>query len=378
MKHLTARRPWIGIAAGAVCAAAVLSGVQSTGSHADSSVAGLIDGKIGYALTDARWAIRQTENGETECPDGFNEGPRAQFKALYPNGGTVEETRLERESASRFPLDKEDNFSYREAQGKLAIGLNLDGKVGPTDFTSDAGEPGIDNQLFRAIGCTRLFRAPDGTFAHFTNMWVREMNFNRILVELSDVDSLVDDDAVNVTLYRGKDRLMTDATGANIMPGGSNRVDERFGKRFIHHLKGKIENGVLTTEPADVRWPWAVFLQRPGAYDIRGLRFNVELGPEHAEGVVGGYADIETWYAQLIRSWSTHHSSYGGLSQPSLYRQLHRLADGYPDESGAMTALSSAITIRMTQVFIERTGGEVASDQDQAPRRLALQSSVSR
>ena len=378
MKHLKIKRPWAGIAAGAVCAAAILSGAHSSDSIADGSVAGLIDGKIGYALTDARWAIRQTENGETECPDGFNEGPRAQFRALYPDGGTVAETRLERESASRFPLDKEDNFPYREAQGKFAIGLNLDGKVGPTDFTSDEGEPGVDNQLFRAIGCTRLFRAPDGTFAHFTNMWVREMNFNRILVELSDVDSLIDDDAVNVTLYRGKDRLMTDATGANIMPGGSNRVDERFGKKFIHHLKGKIEDGVLTTEPADVRWPWAVFLQRPGAYDIRGLRFNVNLGPEHADGLVAGYADIEAWYAQLIRSWSTHHSSYGGLSQPSLYRQLLRLADGYPDESGAMTALSSAITVRMTQVFIERTGGEMASDQDKSPRQLALENPASR
>ena len=209
-------------------------------------------------------------------------------------------------------------------------------------------------------------------------MWVREMNFNRILVELTNVDSLTDDDAVDVTLYRGKDRLMTDATGANIMPGGSNRVDERFGARFIHHLKGKIENGVLTTEPADVRWPWAVFLQRPGVYDIRGLRFNVKLGPEHAQGVVAGYADLETWYAQLIRSWSTHHSSYGGLSQPSFYRQLHRLADGYPDESGAMTAISSAITVKMTQVFIERTGDEVAFSQDQPQRRVALESGTAR
>jgi len=378
MEHLSLKKPVLGFAARAACAAIILSSVGPTIASADDTSAMLKNRTIGYALTDARWAIRQTENGKTECPDGFNEGPRAQFKALFPEGGTVEETRLVRESASRYPLDHEDNFSYREAQGKYAIGLNLDGEVGPNDFASETGEQGIDNQLFRAIGCTRLFRAPDGTFAHFTNMWVREMNYNRILVELTNVDSLTNDDDVDVTLYRGKDRLMTDATGANIMPGGSNRVDERFGKRFIHHLKGKIEDGVLTTEAADVHWPWAVFLQRPGAYDIRGLRFNVELGSEHAEGVVAGYADIETWYAQLIRSWSTHHSSYGGLSQPSLYRQLLRLADGYPDETGAMTALSSAITVRMTQVFIEHSGNDMASEQEQAPRRVALESAAVR
>ncbi len=378
MKHLHFNKPFIGIAASAVCAAIVFGGGFGEMSlRADEPPAVLKDRKIGYALTDARWAIRQTENGKTECPDGFNEGPRAQFRALFPDGGTVEETRLARESASRFPLDHEDNFEYHRAQGKYAIGLNLDGKVGPDDFTTDAGEPGIDNQLFRAIGCTRLFRAPDGTFAHFTNMWVREMNYNRILIELTNVDSLTNDDDVDVTLYRGKDRLVTDATGANIIPGGSNRVDERFGKRYIHHLKGKIEDGVLTTEPADVQWPWAVFLQRPGAYDIRGLRFQVELGPEHAEGVVAGYADIKTWYAQLIRSWSTHHSSYGGLSQPSLYRQMLQLADGYPDETGANTALSSAITVRMTQVFIEHSGSDlVASDQKQAPSQVAIDRSA--
>ncbi len=370
MKIQFPKDPGTGFAARALCAAMVVGGLGSTAAFADDAAGALKDGKIGYVLTGARWALHQTEDGKAECPDGYNEGPREQFKALFPNGGTVEGTQLEREGVARYPTDKEDNFSYREAKGKTAIGLNLDGKVGPGDFTSVSGEQGVDNQLFRAIGCTRLFRAPDGTFAHFTNMWVREMNFNRVLMELTKVDSLTDDDSVEVTLYRGKDRLMTDATGANIMPGGSNRADERFGARFIHHIKGKIKDGVLTTEPSDVHWPWAVFLGRPGAYDIRGLRFNVKLGPENAEGLLAGYADVETWYAQLVRSWSTHHSSYGGLSQPSLYRQLRRLADGYPDQSGAMTAISSAMTIKLTQVFIEHSGQKVASGPDQ-PQRLA-------
>ncbi len=378
MKHHASKKHWTGLAASAACAAAVFGSIGMT-AHAEDVGPALKDGKIGYALTDARWAILQTENGKTECPNGFNEGPREQFKALYPDGGTVADTQLERESVARYPQDKEDNFSYHHAEGKHAIGLNLDGKVGPNDFTSEAGDTGIDNQLFRAIGCTRLFRAPDGTFAHFTNMWVREMNFNRILVELTNVDSLENDESVDVTMYRGKDRLITDATGANIIPGGSNRVDERFGAEFIHHLKGKIENGVLTTEPSDVRWPWAVFLQRPGFYDIHDLRFSVKLGPDHAEGLVAGYADIETWYAQLVRSWSTHHSSYGGLSQPSLYRQMYQLADGHPDETGAMTAISSAITVKMTQVFIEHSGAEMASDQNQEDLpRVALDRPLAR
>ncbi|MGE0447310.1 MAG: hypothetical protein AB7P99_18950, partial [Vicinamibacterales bacterium] len=285
-------------------------------------------------------------------------------KALYPNGGTVDGTQLERESASRYPLDKDDSFSssYREVKGKTAIGLDLDGKADAADFVGTEGEKGIDNQLYRAIGCTRLFRAPDGTFAHFTNMWVREFNYNRILFELTDVDSLENDSDVTVSMYRGKDKLITDATGANIIAGGSVRVDDRFGKRFMSRTKGRIENGVLITEPVDINYPWAVFIARPGYYEIKGARLKVTLAPsgESAEGVLGGYADIETWYQQLVRSWSTHHSSYGGLSQPSLYRVLYRLADGYPDAKGANTAISSSIAIKLVQTFIEHPNRSVA------------------
>lgn len=357
-------KKWARFTSHALGAAVIASGMGAGQAFADQAeIPGLQNGTIGFALVGARWGIYQTDDGAAECPDGFNEGPREQFKALYPEGGTVEGTQLERESASRYPMDKDDTFSYREVKGKVAIGLDLDGKADAADFTSTEGEKGIDNELYRAIGCTRLFRAPDGTYAHFTNMWVREMNFNRILVELTGVDSLENDDHVNVTLYRGKDRLMTDASGANIVPGGSNRVDERFGARFIHRLKGKIENGVLTTEPADIRYPWAVFLGRPGHYDIKQARLQVALDPsgQKADGLLGGYADVESWYQQLVRSWSTHHSSYGGLSQPSLYRVLHRLADGIPDENGVNTAISSSIAMKFVQIFIEHPDRQVAS-----------------
>ena len=59
---------------------------------------------------------------------------------------------------------------------------------------------------------------------------------------------------------------------------------------------------------------------------------------------MGGYADIEMWYNQTMRSESTHHQSYGALSPPSLYKAFLRLADGYPDpKTGKNTAISSAL-----------------------------------
>ncbi|MGE4064565.1 MAG: hypothetical protein AB7E79_14460 [Rhodospirillaceae bacterium] len=344
-------------------AALLATGISAAPASAQSTdIVGLKNGTIGFVLTSAAWGLFQTPDGKAECPEGFNEGPREQFKALYPNGGTVEGTQLERESASRYPLDKEDNFPYREVKGQVSHGMDLDGKVDANDFTSPDGVKGIDNQLYRAIGCTRLFRAPDGTYANFTEMWVREMGFNRVLVELTGVDNLANDDQVMVNLYRGKDKLITDATGKNIISGGSNRVEERFSKRFTKTVKGKIVDGVLTTEPTDIDWVWSVFFDHPGYYTMKQARFQLRLAPhgDRAEGMIAGYADIDTFYQQLVRAWSTHHSSYGGMSQPSLFRALHRLADGAPDEKGAMTALSSSINLKFAQTFIEHSAPKVA------------------
>ena len=39
---------------------------------------------------------------------------------------------------------------------------------------------------------------------------------------------------------------MQDATGNNVVAGGTEHVDNRFAKKFEAHLKGKIKDGVLT------------------------------------------------------------------------------------------------------------------------------------
>ena len=52
---------------------------------------------------------------------------------------------------------------------RSAIGLNLDGKVGPNDFIGPEGEKGIDNQLYRVLGCVAHFRGPDGSLYFFGN-----------------------------------------------------------------------------------------------------------------------------------------------------------------------------------------------------------------
>jgi hypothetical protein len=280
---------------------------------------------------------------------------------------TYEETALNREAATWNPEIVKYDLPFKEAQGKISFGLNLDGKIGPNDYTSPDGEKGIDNQLFRAIGCVDGWRGPNGVLdvIGLTRMFRGANPFDRVLMEITDVDSLVNDDSVEVTTYRGMDPLLTDATGTTIMPGGSNRIDTRYGAKFVSHRHGKIVNGVLITEPADFTFPeYQVTTQR-----MRGAIFKLKLSPDGADGLIGGYADIKDWYTVFIKGWSTIRSGQGLASQPSHARVLERLADGYPDpKTGKNTAISASIDARFVQVFIQHpANGPAVAEVAPAP-----------
>ena len=314
------------------------------------------DGRIGYVMTNLFWSVYQTDDSKEECPRGFNDGPREQFAVLFPEheSMSVEETQLKQEIQTWHPTDEPDGFEFLEIEGPYGYGMNLDGEVGPNDFTHpETGQQGIDNEVYRAVGCIIGFRGPDGVEYIFQDKAIIDERYNRMMIELSGVDSLQNDEEVTVTLYRGLDRLLTDATGLKVMAGGSQRVDRRWGESLIRRTTGRIADGVLTTEPIpEVVIPWQN-LRVPSIHIIRDLRFELNLEPGGATGLIGGYADVDAYYKQLIRNDSTHHLSNGQISGISLYKALRRLADAYPDpESGENTSISTSLDVRMAQVFI--------------------------
>ena len=325
------------------------------GSSAQTNDSALRDRAIGYVMTDLFWSVYQTSDAKQECPRGFNDGPREQFEQLYPyhEGLTVEETQLKQEIETWHPSTEPDGFEFLEVEGEFSWGLNLDGEVGPNDFVHPDGSPGIDNEVYRAVGCVIGFRGPDGVEFIFQNKAIVDERYNRMMVELTEVDDLENDDSVTVTVYRGMDRLLTDATGSRVMPGGTQRVDRRWGQNLIRQVEARIVDSVLITEPiGDLIIPWQN-LSVPSIQLFRDARFELDLSAEGATGLLAGYADVNTWYYQLIRNDSTHHLSNGQISGISLYKAMRRLADAYPDpETGENTAISTALDIKMKQVFI--------------------------
>lgn len=318
-------------------------------------------GTLGLALHWMHWSIYQTPEAKVECPTGMNVGSREELLMQFPDKNkvyTYEETALNREAATWNPDIVKYQLPFKEAQGKIAIGMNLDGKVGPNDFTSPEGEKGVDNQLFRVIGCVDGWRGPVGVLDQFglTRMY-RQSAYNRLLVEITGIDSLANDDSVEVATYRGLDPLLTDASGNNFMPGGSQRIDTRYGAKLVSHRHGKIVDGVLITEAAD----WVFPEYQVNTQLMHDARFRLKLTPDGAEGLIAGYADIKDWHSAFIKGWSTIRSGQGLGSEPSHARALERLADAYPDpQTGKNTAISAALDARFVQVFIQHPQGPVA------------------
>ena len=326
---------------------------------------------IAYAFTTIYWSMYETKDGKEECPQGLNVmGPREQFKALFPEGTkhTFVDTQMKREAEIWWPdVNNPDPYPVPEAVGKIVPGLNLDGKVKPTDFTSPDGTPGVDNQMFRAVGCIKNYRTGGPLFGYETS-YFKMFPPGRVLIELTDVDSLVNDDDVTLTTYRGLDPLVSDASGTAFQPGGTERLDLRYGKAFIHTTKGKIVNGVLTTQPMDWTWP----TEMNTADLMKAARFQVKLTPDSGEGLIGGYADIESIYNSRNRKWTTHFQAYGQQAQASTYNALRKFADGYPDpKTGVFTAISGAYTVKFVQVRVLHPEKQISELRDSAPKQFA-------
>ena len=334
--------------------AALVSGVLVAGVAAADEAPP--ERRIAYALTHYAWEVHQTPNGKAECPDGFNDGPREQFAMLFPENGqkrTLAETQLLRENQTWRPDTSPDVLPFREAIGTVAYGMNLDGRTDPDDFTSPDGETGVDNQLHRAIGCIGNFRGTAGTLYQFTSQYLQQHVYDRVVIVITDVDSLINDDSVVLTSYRGREGLMTDATGNGFLPGGTQTVDARWGKSFIHTFRGKIVDGVLITEPSDFTWPSTAGFEDTSIHEMRAARFRLSLTAERAQGMWAGYADVNAFHVMHNKARSTHLLSYGQQSSISLYKALRRLADGYPDPAtGENTAISSAIVAKFVQVHL--------------------------
>jgi hypothetical protein len=313
-----------------------------------------------------------------ECPDGpaigndelWWRGLSRERKDTLTGGGLVQPVDRRFASVMRGPKGEDVCWNptivqdppLRTVKGKVSYGFDLDGsdaddaatpKSCPHEnFVSDRGAPGVDNQLYRLLGCHYGWRR-NGVLDTFGNEERRNSGRGVVLIEVTGVTDPRNSPEVEVAFYRAIDPFPIDAAG-RILPYASYRIDMNGGKpRYGTVVKGRIENGVLKTRAVDAKLPY----YGNSAYaelDLRDMQLELELtpGPDgKVRGLLGGYWDFDKWWEYMLKIEFL--IATGDWSCPALYTAAKQLADGYPDpKSGECTAISSAFRLDALPAFV--------------------------
>ena len=258
----------------------------------------------------------------------------------------------------------------QQVTGRIAEGFNLDGDSRSGGFISPNGERGIDNAFYRAWGCIMSYR---GTPYHaYLSQRANDKMLDGLytmVIRVSGTQDPMNDDNVNVEIAYSPDHVVKDALG-NVIKDVSFRVVKtaQYSK-----LKGRMHNGVLETQQADVRIPsfsWGE--TNRGESLFQKGRVRLVMNKDGAlSGLVGGYRDWRDIYNKdtfNVPSGGATRETYYHENQISMYYALKRNADAMPDpKTGRNTAISAAYRFTAKPAFVVDPPSPLALDQPPYP-----------
>jgi hypothetical protein len=243
-----------------------------------------------------------------------------------------------------YPMSAPKTGDYL-VEGHHAYGFNLDGK-GLTRASSfedpDTHEKGVENQLFRVIGCYAQYdiNLPVRPYyeegVYVTNLpWVPAW-----LLSVTG-DSLDKDGDVTVGFYKAIEHPRLSADNG-VLHGATYTIDPN--PRSFGQMKGHIVNGELRAAGDQVSledeppFYMQLSLSRP--------QMRVKLSADGtAAGYLGGFQPWIDWWAMVAE----YRENQQGLDLSTLWWNLQALADANPDpHTGKNTAIS--VTYRIDAV----------------------------
>jgi len=330
----------------------------------------------GYVVS---WFHMTAYSEDGDCPDGLNPSADAMFVKIlkgmgktqpeidalmegFPNGKELRPVVMNRGKIDGKPVNvyqnplSEPDPRISTVKGHFAYGFNLDGKVGPDDFTDpETGETGVDNQLFRALGCFHTERAkPPGRPTYPFIQW--DMTRDQMpawVIQIAGIergpDGAVKDGDVTISIDRATGPITRNAAGD---PQSDMTFQVGPNPRWHNSAPATIRNGVLTTTATFAfnmgDDPFAVT-----EYNIKDTRLRLHINPDGTlKGIMGGYQPWRPIYVSFGLAGSTNEFNLS-VDVPGIFYALRRLADAYPDPiTGQNTAISSAFVIEAVPAFV--------------------------
>jgi hypothetical protein len=345
----------------------------------------LENGSGGFVVSDIRFALAEDAAKTGACPRGMSlnvseiyakspEGKRRkgetdeEYTKRLDEGGKKVSTAPNGQNLCMNPEagGPDPNFRTVSADNIPVDGIDLDGEVRPHhDFTGPRGERGVDNQFYRVVGCTRSWQSAGSANSFAIEMLTGSWG---ILITLSGVDDLKNDDEVEVGVYSNADPIVLSPARAPLSYATYAMEQD---PRFRAKTRGRIKDGVLTTDPVDVRFHWIVNslrLERP----LRHARFQLTVSQDGTlSGYLGGYTPVEAMY-DMAYGYRNGKNGAGQLAPLPLrfgtangaarvlghtcqgaYYALQEYADGDLDpRTGRYTSISTQYRITAIPAFV--------------------------
>jgi len=236
--------------------------------------------------------------------------------------------------------------------GKYGYGFNLGGTNQAQKFIDPDTNELVDNQLWRAVGCTESYRAVPPVMPY-----PEELAWNTMVdsapgwaMQITG-DDLSKDGPVTITLNRTTQHLERDSNG-NVMSNVSYILDDSA--RSHNVLQGEIKNGVISIKPAYVRLQGEMPYYNEIA--LRNAHMRMKQEGEKLVGYWGGYID---W-----KEFAYMHTSRpaNGADSIGLYHAMKKMADANPDpKTGQNQEISATFRMEAMPVYLVKLDGTVVA-----------------
>ena len=345
---------------------------------------------LGFFVTQFAIAMHYGDFA-SDCPDGLSpttdegylltQSPGERARLLKPENALELEhkwkveytTGPNGEDICRNPrsfLDDLRHPVHKLVQSKVSYGMNLDGDSdgAPTsmtcrheNFAGVDGEAGVDNQMYRIMGCAKAWRgSPEfgGDMAIKYNAYMKD-GLHNYLIELRGVNDRQNDPEIEVGIFSTEDKSLLSGAGEHL-PFQTFAVTQN--PRWRHVVRGRIEDGIIRTDTVDtLTLNWFSALNGPfGAaneYEFHRAQLKLELKPDGTlKGILGAYLPLEATSAQA-RNGGKGVATNGNRNCASEYKSMAVYADGFPDpKTGQCTMISMANDIAAIPAFVLHPG----------------------